>query len=169
MDGRNFKNFVIMILQIGCNAVSWAPSVSPGSLLEPGSKSGVLDKRFVTGGCDNLVKVWKETDGQWVEEEKLEAHSDWVRDVAWAPNVGLPVSTIATCSQECRVVIWTKNEVGGGTWTSNGFVKKFGDVLCGMAVELMEGSPWKDSGFVLSDVIQRFKVRSHNDVTVMST
>lgn len=38
-------------------------------------------------------------DGQWVEEEKLEAHSDWVRDVAWAPNVGLPVSTIASCSQ----------------------------------------------------------------------
>jgi len=34
-----------------------------------------------------------------VEEEKLEAHSDWVRDVAWAPNVGIPVSTIATCSQ----------------------------------------------------------------------
>ncbi|XP_020625609.1 protein SEC13 homolog isoform X1 [Orbicella faveolata] len=113
---------------IGCNAVSWAPSVSPGSLLEPGSKSSGLVKRFVTGGCDNLVKVWKEVDGQWVEEEKLEAHSDWVRDVAWAPNVGLPVSTIATCSQDCRVVIWTKNEVGGGSWTSK-VLKKFGDVV----------------------------------------
>ena len=42
---------------------------------------------------------FREVDGQWVEEEKLEAHSDWVRDVAWAPNVGLPVSTIASCSQ----------------------------------------------------------------------
>ena len=42
---------------------------------------------------------FREVDGQWVEEEKLEAHSDWVRDVAWATNVGLPVSTIASCSQ----------------------------------------------------------------------
>jgi len=68
-------------------------------LLEPGSKSGGLVKRLVTGGCGNLVKTWKEVDGQWVEEEKLEAHSDWVRDAAWAPNAGIPVSTIATCSQ----------------------------------------------------------------------
>nr|XP_058949466.1 protein SEC13 homolog isoform X1 [Pocillopora verrucosa] len=114
---------------IGCNAVSWAPSVVPGTLLEgTGAKSGPSVKRFVTGGCDNLVKVWKEVDGQWEEEEKLEAHSDWVRDVAWAPNVGLPISTIATCSQDCRVVIWTKDEVNGGTWTSK-VVKKFGDVV----------------------------------------
>ena len=45
------------------------------------------------------VIIFREVDGQWEEEEKLEAHSDWVRDVAWAPNVGLPISTIATCSQ----------------------------------------------------------------------
>ena len=34
-----------------------------------------------------------------MEEQKLEAHSDWVRDVAWAPSVGLPKSVIASCSQ----------------------------------------------------------------------
>jgi len=55
-----------------------------------------------------------------VEEEKLEVHSDWVRDVAWAPNAGIPVSTIATCSQDC-CVIWTKNEVGGGGWSPQRF------------------------------------------------
>ncbi len=66
-------------------------------------------KRFVTGGCDNLVKIWKydETDEKWVEEEKLEGHSDWVRDVAWAPSSGLPKSYIASCSQDRRVIIWT--------------------------------------------------------------
>ena len=48
--------------------------------------------------CD-LFLVFREVDGQWVKEEKLEAHSDWFRDVAWAPNAGIPVSTIATCSQ----------------------------------------------------------------------
>ena len=39
-----------------------------------------------------------EQDATWVEEETLDAHSDWVRDVAWAPNIGLPISTIASCS-----------------------------------------------------------------------
>ena len=29
----------------------------------------------------------------------LEGHADWVRDVAWAPNIGLPRSYIATASQ----------------------------------------------------------------------
>ncbi|XP_046860643.1 protein SEC13 homolog isoform X2 [Xenia sp. Carnegie-2017] len=88
---------------IGCNAVSWAPSTHPGSLFniadEP--KRGEIEKRLVTGGCDSLVKIWKmsATDGQWEEEEKLEAHSDWVCDVAWAPNIGLPTSKIASCSQ----------------------------------------------------------------------
>ena len=43
----------------------------------------------------NFVFFFREVDGQWIEEEKLEAHSDWVRDVAWALNVGLPVSTFA--------------------------------------------------------------------------
>jgi hypothetical protein len=42
---------------------------------------------------------FRENDGEWEEEEKLEAHSDWVRDVAWAPNIGLPTSKIASCSQ----------------------------------------------------------------------
>lgn len=46
-----------------------------------------------------IMFVFREMDGQWLEEEKLEAHSDWVRDVAWAPNIGLPMSTIASCSQ----------------------------------------------------------------------
>ena len=41
---------------------------------------------------------FSEQDARWIEEETLDAHSDWVRDVAWAPNVGIPVSTIASCS-----------------------------------------------------------------------
>ena len=42
--------------------------------------------------------VREEGDG-WVTEDKLEGHSDWVRDVAWCPSVGLPLSRIASCSQ----------------------------------------------------------------------
>lgn len=35
----------------------------------------------------------------WKEEETLDGHSDWVRDVTWAPNIGLPKSYLASCSQ----------------------------------------------------------------------
>lgn len=46
--------------------------------------------------------IYREEDGGWVEEAKLEAHSDWVRDVAWAPSIGLPRNIIASCSQVGR-------------------------------------------------------------------
>ena len=58
-------------------------------------------KRFASAGCDNLVKIWgfRDDTQAWVDEDVLEGHTDWVRDVAWAPNIGLPRSYIATASQ----------------------------------------------------------------------
>ena len=45
---------------IGCNAVAWAPATTPGSIVQTSGSapnaSGV--RRFVTGGSDNLVKIW---------------------------------------------------------------------------------------------------------------
>jgi protein transport protein SEC13 len=44
---------------IGCNAVSWAPATTPGSLVQTtGPTVPVTQRRFVTGGSDNLVKIW---------------------------------------------------------------------------------------------------------------
>ncbi|KAG2002307.1 protein transporter SEC13 [Coprinopsis cinerea AmutBmut pab1-1] len=109
---------------IGCNAVSWAPAVVPGSLITPQQPQAApgqapqqpaatapVVKRFASAGCDNLVKIWgyREDTQSWVEEETLEGHTDWVRDVAWAPNTGLPRSYIATASQDKTVLIWTKD------------------------------------------------------------
>ncbi|XP_013409343.1 protein SEC13 homolog, partial [Lingula anatina] len=68
-----------------------------------------------------------EEDDQWVEEQKLEGHSDWVRDVAWAPSIGLPKSVIASCSQDCRVIIWT-NDGTSSAWSSK-TLHKFNDVI----------------------------------------
>ncbi|XP_041348333.1 protein SEC13 homolog [Gigantopelta aegis] len=110
---------------IGCNAVSWAPATPSNALFESGRQQPV--KKFVSGGCDNLVKVWREDDGKWVEDQKLEGHSDWVRDVAWAPSIGLPKSIIASCSQDCRVIIWT-NDGTSNTWTPS-ILHKFNDVV----------------------------------------
>jgi len=51
----------------------------------------------------------------------LEGHQNWVRDVAWAPNAGLPYSTIATCCQDGTVFIWTQTHSGteleGKSWS----------------------------------------------------
>eukprot|EP00339_Tiarina_fusa_P002451 CAMPEP_0117024404 /NCGR_PEP_ID=MMETSP0472-20121206/18132_1 /TAXON_ID=693140 ORGANISM="Tiarina fusus, Strain LIS" /NCGR_SAMPLE_ID=MMETSP0472 /ASSEMBLY_ACC=CAM_ASM_000603 /LENGTH=292 /DNA_ID=CAMNT_0004730835 /DNA_START=36 /DNA_END=914 /DNA_ORIENTATION=+ len=79
--------------KFGVSSVSWCDS----------------GNRFVTGGCDKTVKVWSSKDGKW-ECTTLEAHQGWVRDVAWAPNIGLPYETIASCSQDGSVMIWRENK-----------------------------------------------------------
>ncbi|KAI0034827.1 protein transporter SEC13 [Vararia minispora EC-137] len=106
---------------IGCNAVSWAPATRPGALIAPppagappgqrAASGGVSVKRFASAGCDNVVKIWAYSDEAqaWVAEEVLDGHADWVRDVAWAPNIGLPRSYLATASQDKTVIIWTKD------------------------------------------------------------
>uniref|UniRef100_UPI00358E1CC5 protein SEC13 homolog isoform X2 n=1 Tax=Myxine glutinosa TaxID=7769 RepID=UPI00358E1CC5 len=121
-DGRWEAQKINNAHTIGCNAVSWGPAVSIGSLFGQSPQS---IKQFVSGGCDNLVKVWREEDGQWKEEVKLESHSDWVRDVAWAPFIGLPICTIASCSQDGRVFIWRST---GSSWTPR-LLHKFNDVV----------------------------------------
>lgn len=64
--------------------------------------------------------------GQWEFVEQLEGHNDWVRDVAWAPNIGLPHDTIASCSQDRTVIIWTK-EQNAPQWSKS--VLKFNSVV----------------------------------------
>eukprot|EP01033_Poteriospumella_lacustris_P012968 gene12968-9277_t len=91
---------------LGCNAVSWAPYHPVHSHGE----NNTLVYRLVTGACDNSVRVWR-----WLESEdsvpvqeatKAEPHTDWVRDVAWAPNPSLPYSMFASCSEDRKVYIW---------------------------------------------------------------
>lgn len=58
-----------------------------------------------------MVQVWGYAEGakEWRLEATLSGHSDWVRDAAWAPNVGLPMSTIASCGQDGKVLVWTQS------------------------------------------------------------
>lgn len=116
---------------IGCNAVSWCPTVYPDNTLE-GNQT--YTKRLVSGGCDNLVKIWKESGDRWIEENKLEVHSDWVRDVAWAPSTGLRKSYIASCSQDRRVIIWTSED--NVNWNST-VLNTFDDVVWNVSWSLM--------------------------------
>lgn len=106
---------------IGCTGVSWAPAAMPGSLVNArsGGVTTVDAKRLVTCGCDNLVKIWRfdESQNVWGCEATLNAHTDWVRDVAWSENLGLPMNTIASAGQDGKVFIWTQSEPRG-VWQS---------------------------------------------------
>lgn len=91
---------------IGVTAVSWAPAVTKAS-------SGFI-KRLVSSGCDNAIRIWKCSEsGIWSEQESLQAHTDWVRDVAWAPNLGLPRNVMASGGQDGQVFAWSEKPSGG--------------------------------------------------------
>lgn len=100
---------------IGCTAVSWSPAAPKGSLVS--SKApGQPVRRLASAGCDNCVRVWMyaEQARQWRQDgATLTGHTDWVRDVAWAPNFGLPMNTIASAGQDGKVFIWTERQEGG--------------------------------------------------------
>lgn len=101
---------------IGVNSASWAPVTKDNTRL------------FVTCGSDNVSRIWKwdSTKEKYVEEAKLEGHTDWVRDVAWSPSV-LVKSYIATASQDRTVLIWTQE--GNGKWEKQLLTEeKFPDV-----------------------------------------
>ncbi|KAL6750467.1 COP-II coat subunit [Haematococcus lacustris] len=101
---------------IGATAVSWAPALAPGALLSPKAPPAPV-KRLVSCGCDNTIRVWRCGEaGMWQEEEALPGHSDWVRDVAWAPSMGLPRSTLASAGQDGQVFAWIERLGGSGGW-----------------------------------------------------
>lgn len=135
--GRHSKHF--QNDSLGCNAVSWAPANAVGSVTE----DGTLIRRLVTGSCDNTVRIWRSmgSDGHWTEEPreagshtgmscpmqynhislyngrvKFRVVTDWVRDVAWAPNTAMPYNTIASCSEDRSVIIW-KQASASAPWS----------------------------------------------------
>ncbi|KAL6056752.1 GTPase-activating protein S13 [Balamuthia mandrillaris] len=117
--------------QIGVNAVSWAPAVEPTALLSTNAPAQPYIKRFATAGCDNLVKIWRysSTENQWKCEDTLKGHKDWVRDVAWAPSVGMVSSTLASCSQDKTVIIWTQEDSSKPSAWDSTALPSFPDVV----------------------------------------
>ncbi|KAJ5653468.1 hypothetical protein N7490_000471 [Penicillium lividum] len=103
---------------MGVNSISWAPAAFAGSLISANPGPG-QQRRFVTGGSDNLVKIWDYSpeSKSYNPIQTLEGHSDWVRDVAWSPSI-LSKSYIASASQDKTVRIWTSDVSSPGQWTS---------------------------------------------------
>jgi protein transport protein SEC13 len=143
-----FEHTIFPAHGLGVNAVSWAPAASPGSVVSS-SPTGAANRRFVTGGCDNTLKIWAydpATQGYKLEREPLTGHADWVRDVAWSPTV-LQKSYIASASQDKTVRIWT-SEGGSLEWSSK--VLNFDAVVWRVS--------WSLSGNVLAVSAQDNKV-----------
>jgi protein transport protein SEC13 len=132
---------------LGVNSVSWAPSGAYSLLADTTSSEstggdGGVDAnaavaaeaaaaaaaeppRLVTGGCDNQIRFWiqQSETGEWIEDpsnavEGGISHSDWVRDVAWAPLILPNVNMVASCSEDGTVIVWSQNEQGE-PWTGH--------------------------------------------------
>jgi protein transport protein SEC13 len=95
--------------QAGVNAVSWAPH---GAYYDPTNPDAPEAPRLATAGCDNLVRFWVYNldQGQWTQEGSTAnadlGHTDWVRDVAWAPCLLPNQNIVASCSEDRTVIIW---------------------------------------------------------------
>ncbi|KAJ2715973.1 GTPase-activating protein S13 [Coemansia spiralis] len=133
----------------GVNAVSWAPAIAAGAFTQPdAAQAAGLVRQFATGGSDNNVKVWAYSDDRKTYEvvHTLEGHSDWVRDVAFAPNIGLPRTYLASCSQDKNVYIWTLDALaaqnGSPAWERTPLTEPFPDVVWRVS--------WSMSGNILA-------------------
>ena len=79
--------------------------------------------------------MWRWSDAQqaWQQEgQPLMGHGDWVRDVAWAPSLGLPKSTLASAGQDGRALVWAED--AAGAWTSTELIASDVRTLAGLAL-----------------------------------
>ncbi|OLY77850.1 Protein transport protein SEC13 [Smittium mucronatum] len=108
----------------GVNSVSWAPITALCAL--PGSSPNSLIKQIASGGCDNLVKIWtfSNENNDYELTHTLSGHSEWVRDVAFAPNIGLGCMYLASCSQDRTVLLWYQEINSSDASTSSTWVQK---------------------------------------------
>ena len=112
----NWNHTTFAAHPLGVNSVSWAPALAPGALFSAQSGGGAGNpppqRRLASGGSDNLVKIWDwdaAEGGTWRETVALPGHTDWVRDVAWAPTP-LARTYLASAAQDRTVRIWATTE-----------------------------------------------------------
>jgi protein transport protein SEC13 len=85
----------------------------------------------------------------------LNNHNGWVRDVAWASNIGLPYYTLASCDQNGVVLVSSQDQLGGEWQTkelqqpSSGVVWRVSWSITGNVLAVSGGdnrvSLWKQS------------------------
>lgn len=123
----------------GCCSIAFAPFFPPGALLMAPLEAEVAPDgplpppvpiappRMVTCGNSRHVLVWTHSFAPPVEEGAPPG-STWTptelpsgivgtwREVAWAPNVGLPFTYIAAGAEEGFAVVWSQDRASGEEW-----------------------------------------------------
>ena len=102
-------------------------------------------RRLASGGCDQGVRLWSQgPDGVWrAEGPPLAHHTGWVRDIAFAPNLGLPRTCLATAGQDGKVICWAEEASNPGVWKAT-VVRDFGAAKPAWSVS------WSTAGSVLA-------------------
>ncbi len=114
---------------VGCLAVSWAPAAHAGGVAaDPATGAGAYVKRLAVAGADGRVRAHRcvqSAQGPELEAWAREAgptdgaagspHREWVRDVAWSPASGVAANTLASCSDDGAVAVWTQ-AAAGAAW-----------------------------------------------------
>eukprot|EP01015_Nassula_variabilis_P021936 TRINITY_DN396_c0_g3_i1.p1 TRINITY_DN396_c0_g3~~TRINITY_DN396_c0_g3_i1.p1 ORF type:complete len:344 (+),score=42.15 TRINITY_DN396_c0_g3_i1:68-1099(+) len=100
------KPVIFQAHQMGINCVSWAP-FSDNEASQNTQQYKPL-QRLATGSCDCSIKIWQ-YDAQrngFDEVEELKGHRNWVRDIAWRPNLLGTEEVLATSGDNGVVIIW---------------------------------------------------------------
>jgi len=170
---------------LGVNSASWAPYSVAAAVGEDGASSSSSScpapPRMATGGSDNGVRVWRRdaTSGTWEQEAFASSvpgvgHTDWVRDVAWAPGVVPGTSVIASCSEDRTVIVWKQGVVvavdddgagGDGGGGEDGAGEKWTPTLLNTFEDPVWRVSWvSESTGVLRVTCSVFFLRSTNDI-----
>ena len=121
----NEKDFVVVCKlpkahSEGVTSLSWGPVVySYTESNELQENVAPQDLKLATGSCDQTVYIWTYKDSK-LNLEGSWGHNDWVRDVSFAQNAGLPYELIASCSEDRTVKIFKKNNKG---WIESKVIK----------------------------------------------
>lgn len=100
-------------------------------------------KRLAVGCCDGSVRIFELNEGirQWTQAQLVGTHGDWVRGVAWAPQVASLRPRIASCAQDGSAAVWAFDATCG-RWGQALLKVGAGEGTCGGAWKV----EWNETG-----------------------
>lgn len=97
-----------------CAVFCWLTDFGCRSLVTCGSRSGWAS-RSRYANCGHRVLLNRPRSPRLTCHAAMapdvlvqDGHSDWVRDVAWAPATGVPYNMIASAGEDGRVIVWVE-------------------------------------------------------------
>eukprot|EP00933_Yihiella_yeosuensis_P066684 TRINITY_DN7106_c1_g1_i1.p1 TRINITY_DN7106_c1_g1~~TRINITY_DN7106_c1_g1_i1.p1 ORF type:complete len:367 (+),score=49.49 TRINITY_DN7106_c1_g1_i1:117-1103(+) len=153
----------------GITSLSWAPMSSPmvlatGPAVSRGNNVGsgkVQGRRLVTCGADGHIVIWlADVKGEcWTREHMLQpggaaSSSGLLRCVSWRPNLGLPSSSLVSCTEAGLIEVWEKAAEGlpwttRSSWSVDGDARRLywtqGGTLLAVAVQERGALIFKES------------------------